>query len=95
MELHARLRPLYLTGKTSFDFDFEYAMTLCLRRIAPQSFLRVSRGLFILPGDLELPEPPKLLLYGDKNVTGMVGSYNLASHDGKFGSRPGCKLHPV
>lgn len=43
-------------------------MTLCLRRIAPQSFLRVSRGLFILPGDLELPEPPTLLLYGDKNV---------------------------
>lgn len=55
----------------------------------PLSSLRVSRGANILPGDLELPGPATLLPQGDKNMTGVVGSYNLASHDGKFGSRPG------
>lgn len=62
-----------------------------LTQNCPSSFLRVSRGAIILPGDLELPGPPTLLPHGDKNVIGVVGSYNLASHYGKFGSRPGCK----
>lgn len=66
-------------------------MTLCLRRIAPQASFVFRGELFILPGDLELPGPPTLLPHGDKDVTRVVGSYNLASHYGKFGNRPGCK----
>lgn len=48
-----------------------------------------------IPGDLELPGPPTVLQHADKNVTRVVGSYNLASHDGKFGNRPGRKLRHV
>lgn len=49
----------------------------------------------ILPGDLELPGPPTVLQHADKNVTRVVGSYNLASHDGNSGNRPGRKLRHV
>lgn len=86
----------YLTSKSSFNFDFVYADELCAYVESP---LRASivflAEISILPGDLELPGHPTLLPHGDKDVTRVVGPYNITSHDGKFGSRPGCKLHHV